>query len=104
MWSTDAAPTQILGDEDEGNRILRLRPAERRRKPFHNDGIPARQRADGLHHTDTVDYVICIAGQIDMFVDDTQFVTLRAGDVLIQRGPITRGKTVVISPAGSRSC
>ena len=39
-----------------------------------------------MHRTDTVDYVICIAGEIDMFVDDSQFVTLRAGDVLIQRG------------------
>jgi quercetin dioxygenase-like cupin family protein len=39
-----------------------------------------------LHRTDTVDYVICLAGEIDMFLDDTQFTTLRAGDVLIQRG------------------
>ena len=39
-----------------------------------------------LHQTDTVDYVICMTGEIDMFLDDTRFVTLRAGDVLIQRG------------------
>jgi quercetin dioxygenase-like cupin family protein len=30
--------------------------------------------------------VICISGEIDMFLDDERFVTLRAGDVLIQRG------------------
>lgn len=40
----------------------------------------------GLHRTDTVDSVICIAGEIDMFLDESRFVTLRAGDVLIQRG------------------
>jgi len=36
------------------------------RQPFHDDGVPARQT--GAHaRTDTVDYVICIAGEIDMF-------------------------------------
>jgi len=39
-----------------------------------------------LHRTDTVDYVICLSGEIDMFLDESQFVTLRAGEVLIQRG------------------
>jgi len=39
-----------------------------------------------LHRTDTVDYVICIAGEIEMTVDDSKSVTLRAGDVVIQRG------------------
>ena len=39
-----------------------------------------------LHRTDTVDYVICVSGQIDMFLDEKRFVTLRAGEVLIQRG------------------
>jgi quercetin dioxygenase-like cupin family protein len=42
--------------------------------------------AGHLHRTDTVDYVICIAGEIDMVLDDAQSVTLRAGDVAIQRG------------------
>ena len=39
-----------------------------------------------LHRTDTVDYVICMSGEIDMFLDESRFVTFRAGDVLIQRG------------------
>lgn len=45
-----------------------------------------RANAAHLHRTDTVDYVICVTGEIDMFLDDAQFITLRAGDVLIQRG------------------
>ena len=85
MWSTDATPTQILGDEDEGNRILGSAPPIGGSRFTMMEFLPG-NGADGLHRTDTVDYVICVAGQIDMFVDDTQFVTLRAGDVLIQRG------------------
>ena len=39
----------------------------------------------GLHHTDTIDYVICMAGEVEMAMDDTT-VKMKAGDVLIQRG------------------
>jgi quercetin dioxygenase-like cupin family protein len=39
-----------------------------------------------LHRTDTIDYVICIEGEIDMLLDERQFITMKAGDVLIQRG------------------
>ncbi len=38
-----------------------------------------------LHQTDSVDYVICLWGCIDMLLDD-QAVTLAAGDVAIQCG------------------
>ena len=48
--------------------------------------------ADGLHRTDTVDYVICVAGQIDVLSMTQEFITLRAGDVLIQRGTLSRWK------------
>jgi quercetin dioxygenase-like cupin family protein len=39
------------------------------------------------HRTDSIDYAIVLAGEIDMTLDD-QVVTLRAGDVLVQRGTI----------------
>lgn len=84
MWSTDCSPTQLYAEEDEGNRILGSSP------PLNGSRFTMMEFQPGneahLHRTDTVDYVICIAGEIDMFLDDTQFVTLRAGDVLIQRG------------------
>ncbi len=39
----------------------------------------------GLHRTDTIDYVICISGEIEMLMDDSS-VRLGAGDIMIQRG------------------
>jgi quercetin dioxygenase-like cupin family protein len=39
------------------------------------------------HRTDSVDYAVVIAGEIDMELDG-QTVTLKAGDVLVQRGTV----------------
>jgi quercetin dioxygenase-like cupin family protein len=85
MWSTDAAPTSILGDEDEGARILGTAPPANGSRFTMMEFQPGNV-VHGLHRTDTVDYAICISGELDMFLDATNFVTLRAGDVLIQRG------------------
>ncbi len=38
-----------------------------------------------MHRTETVDYCIILAGEIDMDMDDST-VHLKAGDVVIQRG------------------
>jgi quercetin dioxygenase-like cupin family protein len=84
MWSSDACPTQIFGDVDEGHRILGSAPTANGSRFTMMEFQPG--NAAHLHRTDTVDYVICVDGEIDMFFDDTQFITLRAGDVLIQRG------------------
>jgi quercetin dioxygenase-like cupin family protein len=37
------------------------------------------------HRTDTVDYIICLFGEVELALDDSR-VTLRAGDFLIQCG------------------
>jgi len=84
MWSTDASPTGLLGHEDEGARVLGSAPPAGGSRFTVMEFQPGNEAH--LHRTDTVDYVICIAGEIDMFLDDTQFITLHAGDVLIQRG------------------
>ena len=39
------------------------------------------------HRTDSIDYAVVLSGEIDMELDD-QMVTLRAGDVLVQRGTV----------------
>ena len=39
------------------------------------------------HRTNSIDYAVVLSGEIDMELDD-QLVTLRAGDVLVQRGTI----------------
>jgi quercetin dioxygenase-like cupin family protein len=84
MWSTDATPTQIFGGEDQGARILGSAPPAGGSRFTMMEFKPG--NTGHLHRTDTVDYVICIAGEIDMVLDDAQSVTLRAGDVMIQRG------------------
>ncbi len=84
MWSTDESPTEIFSAEDEGARILGSAPPSNGSRFTMMEFMPGNE--GHLHRTDTIDYVICISGEIDMFVDDTRFVTLRAGDVLIQRG------------------
>jgi naringenin degradation protein FdeH len=84
MWSTDATPTQLFGGEDEGARILGSAPPAGGSRFTMMEFQPG--NSGHLHRTDTVDYVICIAGEIDMVLDDALSVTLRAGDVAVQRG------------------
>jgi quercetin dioxygenase-like cupin family protein len=38
-----------------------------------------------MHRTETIDYGVVISGEIEMQTDD-ESVTLRAGDVVVQRG------------------
>ena len=85
MWSTAATPTSILGEEDEGARVLGSAPPVGGNR-FTMMRFQPGNVLHGLHRTDTVDYAICISGQIDMYLDETNFVTLKPGDVLIQRG------------------
>jgi quercetin dioxygenase-like cupin family protein len=84
MWSTEAIPTDIFGTTDEGERILGSCP------PLDGGRFTMMEFQPGneanLHRTDTVDYVICVEGEIDMFLDEKQFITMKAGDVLIQGG------------------
>ncbi len=84
MWSTDRSPTNLTGCEDEGQRILGSAP------PLGGSRFTMMEFQPGneghMHRTDTVDYVICVAGEIGMVLDDGKSVTLRAGDVVIQRG------------------
>jgi quercetin dioxygenase-like cupin family protein len=39
------------------------------------------------HRTNSIDYAVVLSGEIDMELDE-QLVTLRAGDVLVQRGTV----------------
>lgn len=84
MWATDETPTPFLVEEDAGNRVLGTPPPSGGSR-FTMMEIQPGNTAHGLHRTDTIDYVICIAGEIDMDMEDSK-VTMRAGDVLIQLG------------------
>jgi quercetin dioxygenase-like cupin family protein len=96
IWSTDTFPVVNEGDDDLGLRptgttlengtiflVVRYEP-----------GVMPRR-----HRTDSVDYAVVISGEIDMELDG-ETVTLRAGDVLVQRGTVhnwvNRGKEVAI--------
>jgi quercetin dioxygenase-like cupin family protein len=86
MWCTDGAPTDIAvgeGIEDMGVRMLGTAPPPRGTRFTINDIPPG---APGvMHRTETVDYCIVLAGEVDMDMDDSS-VRLKAGDVVIQRG------------------
>jgi quercetin dioxygenase-like cupin family protein len=86
IWSTDATPADIaLGAaiEDRGARVLGTAP------PAHGTRFAVIDFPPGnsarMHRTETIDYVVVIAGEIDMDLDDST-VRLKAGDVMVQRG------------------
>ena len=84
VWTTEGFPVNNDGQADDSTRptgttlangtvfrILQLNP-----------GVSPRN-----HRTDSIDYAVVMAGEVDMVLDDAT-VTLRAGDVLVQRGTI----------------
>lgn len=84
IWTTDQSPADNMGDADAG-------AVEIGRPPGPNGTIfrimeiqPGGQPE--MHNTETIDYVIVIAGQIHMEMDDDEFVVMEAGDVMVQRG------------------
>jgi quercetin dioxygenase-like cupin family protein len=86
IWSTDATPADIaLGDaiEDRGARVLGTAP------PAHGTRFAVIDFPPGnsarMHRTETIDYIVVIAGEIDMDLDGKS-VHLKAGDVMVQRG------------------
>jgi mannose-6-phosphate isomerase-like protein (cupin superfamily) len=42
-------------------------------------------RSAGMHKTSTVDYVVILRGEVTMVLDEGE-VTLKAGDLVVQRG------------------
>jgi quercetin dioxygenase-like cupin family protein len=84
VWSSEGFPVDNDGDGDPSARkvgttidngtvfrVVRFEP-----------GVSGRN-----HRTDSIDYAVVMAGEIDMDLDG-EVVKLRAGDVLVQRGTI----------------
>jgi quercetin dioxygenase-like cupin family protein len=84
VWTTQGFPVDNTGEADDGLRqsgttlddgtvfrVLELQPGSAPRN----------------HRTDSIDYAVVMAGEIDMELDDTT-VHLKAGDVLVQRGTV----------------
>jgi quercetin dioxygenase-like cupin family protein len=86
IWCTDGAPADIAageGVEDMGARILGTAPPARGTRFAVIDFPPGNH--PHMHRTETIDYVIVLEGRIDMDMDDST-VSLKAGDVMVQRG------------------
>lgn len=86
IWCTDSTPADISPGEnfeDMGARMLGTAPPPNGTRFTINDIPPG---ASGpMHRTETLDYVLVLAGEVEMQMDDST-VTLKAGDVMIQRG------------------
>ena len=84
IWTTEGFPVNNDGDADEGQRKVAttLKNGTIFRIIEFAPGLAARN-----HRTDSVDYIVMISGEIEMELDDT-LVSLKAGDVMVQRGTI----------------
>jgi hypothetical protein len=110
LWITDRAPASNSGTDDPvpDGTIQRIAPAHRggtiiRIVDFPPDGAAGHRTAaeleergahatpdrsarhPGFHQTDTVDYAVCLEGEIWAVMDEGETL-MRPGDVLIQRG------------------
>ena len=109
LWTTDSAPASNKGKADPvpDGVILGTPPAHRggsvvritdippdRAHAYDPDNLRQRgckttpdrsARHPGFHATDTVDYAICLEGEVWAVLDEDETL-MRPGDVLIQRG------------------
>jgi quercetin dioxygenase-like cupin family protein len=86
LWNTKATPADIrigAGIADPGDEVHITAPPPDGSRFVIIDYPPGNNGT--MHRTETIDYVIVLAGEIDMVMDDST-VQLRAGDTLIQRG------------------
>lgn len=54
---------------------------------------------DGMHTTDTLDYAICMAGELTLRLDDDEEITLTPGTCVVQRGTRHAWKNRSSAPA-----
>ena len=109
LWETNGTPASNEGQEDAGNRAVRLEPprngtvfrivefppdsqwqsradARKWAEAIDADHVPDRSSSDPMmHQTSTLDYIIVLKGEIYAIVDSGETL-LRAGDVFVQRG------------------
>ncbi len=83
IWGTDETPAELLSPEDFGLRENDIEPQ--------SDGSWVRvidypgKMTGRMHRTDSIDYAVCLCGEMEMELDDGRAVTFRAGDVMVQR-------------------
>jgi quercetin dioxygenase-like cupin family protein len=84
VWSTDVLPASNDGNEDPSRKKIgtTILGGSVFRVISFGPGVTPRD-----HRTDSIDYAVVMAGEIDMTLDIGS-VHLKAGDVLVQRGTI----------------
>jgi len=83
IWGTDETPCETWDRKDWGNIPNEIEPPPGGTWCRVIDYPPGTQGR--MHRTDTIDYVICLKGKIDMDMDDST-VTLHAGETMVQMG------------------
>ncbi len=86
IWTTDTTPADNDGSEDKGARPGRFTMIENGTVFRILHFLPG--VAQRVHRTDSIDYLVVMAGEIDMELDDGVEVHLKAGDVMVQRGTV----------------
>lgn len=84
MWATKEVPADFLDAEDAGQWTLGTPPPPGGTRFCIIESAPGASYS-AMHRTDTIDYVICLKGEITMDLDNSS-VVMKAGDVLIQLG------------------
>ena len=84
VWSTGSFPADNSGTEDGGLRPVATTDPNGTvfRIVEYGPGVAPRN-----HRTESIDYAVVLAGEIDMELDG-ETVQVRAGDVLVQRGTV----------------
>jgi mannose-6-phosphate isomerase-like protein (cupin superfamily) len=86
IWTTEGFPIDNDGDLDTSRRQgmgTTIPNGTVFRVVQFGPGVSPR-----VHRTNSVDYAVVMAGEIDMELDDGVIVHLKAGDVLVQRGTV----------------
>ena len=84
IWMSERAPADLRQADDLRGRIDGTVPPPAGNRIGVLDIAPNNTRHPP-HRTDTVDYVICLFGEVDLELDDSS-VRLRPGDILVQCG------------------
>ncbi|WP_051551368.1 cupin domain-containing protein [Nocardioides sp. URHA0020] len=91
VWNTSGAPARVTAVEPDEptQRTLAVPPPPLGTKIRINEFAPGHLDERGLqspvHRTASIDYGIVLSGEITLVLDDSE-VTLRAGDIVVQRG------------------
>ena len=83
IWSSDEMPIEIWSDEDYGSREVGVQPPTRGTFVRYIDIMPGNPREQ--QRTDTLDYVMCLSGEIDLELDNGVTKHLQAGDFIVQQ-------------------